>query len=343
VTVIEQSKVVPLRLVMPGGGGAGPLTDAQRFAAVVQFSHDAIITKDLAGIITSWNPAAERIFGYLAEEAVGKSVTILIPPDRQDEEPLILQRIRRGELIEHYETVRRRKDGKYIDISLTVSPIRDADGAIVGASKIARDVTDRKRSEAQISALAGEAEHRAKNVLAVVQAVVRLSQSSTPEGLKAVIDGRIRALAHVHDLFVQSRWAGADLRHLVEDELSPYSRGGRQTSLEGPAVLLQRDVAQTVAVALHELATNAAKYGALSREEGHVDVAWSRIDDGSLVIRWTESGGPHVYTPSHGGFGTRVINSMLQAINGKAHFNWRAKGLECRIVLPASPVDEEPH
>jgi PAS domain S-box-containing protein len=319
------------------------LTDAQRFAAIIEYSDDAIISKDLNGIITTWNPGAERIFGYSAEEVIGKPITILIPPDRQDEEPFILNQIRRGERVDHYETVRRRKDGTYIDISLTVSPIKDVQGNITGASKIARDITERKRTDAQIATLAREAEHRAKNLLAVVQAVVSLSQSSTPEGLKASIDGRIRALAHVHDLFVQSRWAGANLRHLVEEELSPYLRTGRHMGLEGPVVLLQREVAQTVAVAVHELATNAAKYGALSQEQGHVDVAWSQTEDGSLIIRWTESGGPHVYTPSRGGFGTRVINSMMQAINGKVHFNWRPEGLDCRIVLPAygeSQTDE---
>jgi PAS domain S-box-containing protein len=334
-TVIEITKAVPLRLAAPVDDVAGSLTDAQRFAAIVQFSNDAIITKDLDGVIASWNPAAERIFGYSAEEVIGKPVTILIPPERHNEEPIILQRIRQGERIEHYETVRRRKDGTDIDISLTVSPIKDADGTVVGASKIARDISERKRSEAQIVALAGEAEHRAKNMLAVVQAIVRLSQGATSEDLKQAIDGRIRALANVHNLFVQSRWTGADLRSLVEQELSPYA-GSERKRTEGPSVLLARDAAQTLAVALHELATNAAKYGALSRDEGCVDIAWSKTEDGSVVIRWMESGGPHVYTPSHGGFGTRVINNMIQAVNGKVQFNWRAEGLECRIILPGS-------
>jgi two-component sensor histidine kinase len=98
--------------------------------------------------------------------------------------------------------------------------------------------------------------------------------------------------------------------------------------------LLKQDAAQTIAVTIHELATNAAKYGALSRDEGHVDVAWSRADNGLLVIRWVETGGPHVYVPSHGGFGTRVIVNMVRAISGKVHFDWRAEGLECKIILP---------
>jgi PAS domain S-box-containing protein len=116
-------------------------------SAIIESSDDAIVSKDLSGNITSWNPGAERIFGYTAEEVIGRSVTILIPEDRQDEEPGILERIRRGDRIDHYETVRRRKDGTLIDISLTVSPIRDSEGRIVGASKIARDVTERKRAE----------------------------------------------------------------------------------------------------------------------------------------------------------------------------------------------------
>ena len=126
---------------------ASPEFLAQRLAAIVELSDDAIISKDLNGVIQTWNRGAERVFGYTAEEAVGKPVTILIPPDRMDEEPGILARIRRGERIDHYETVRRRKDGSLIDISLTVSPIRDGDGRIAGASKIARDITERKKAE----------------------------------------------------------------------------------------------------------------------------------------------------------------------------------------------------
>ena len=158
---------------------------------------------------------------------VGKPITILIPPDRHDEEPSILERIRRGERVEHFETVRMRKHGSRVDISLTISPVKNAEGKIIGASKIARDITERKRSEAQIAILAREAEHRAKNVLATVQATVHLTQSDTPEGLKQAIEGRIQALANVHRLFVESRWAGAELHSLVKEELAAYSQGRR--------------------------------------------------------------------------------------------------------------------
>ena len=145
-------------------------------ASIVECSDDAIISKTLDGIITSWNKGAERVFGYTAEEVIGKPTTILIPSDRQHEEPVILERLRRGERIEQYETVRQRKDRSLIMISLTVSPVTDAEGNILGASKIARDITERKRSEEQIVTLAREAEHRAKNLLATVQATVNLSE-----------------------------------------------------------------------------------------------------------------------------------------------------------------------
>ena len=258
------------------------LNATQRIASIVESSDDAIISKDLDGVITSWNNGAERIFGYTADEVVGKPVTILIPPDRLDEEPTILERIRRGQRVEHYETVRKRKNGSPVDISLTISPVKNVEGKIIGASKIARDITERKRNEAQFTILAREAEHRASNVLATVQATVHLTQADTPEGLKQAIEGRIQALANVHRLFVESRWQGAELHGLVKEELAAYSQGRELgVQIDGPNVLLEPDTAQVIAVALHELATNAAKYGALSVPDGHVRVEWSHEPNGT--------------------------------------------------------------
>jgi PAS domain S-box-containing protein len=315
---------------------------AQQLAAVVESSDDAIVTKDLNGNITSWNKGAERIFGYLAEEVIGKPVTILIPPDHRDEEDKIIERIRRGQRVEHYETVRQRKHGSLIDISLTMSPIRNQQGKIVGASKVARDISGRKRAEAQIVTLAREAEHRAKNILASVQATVRLSRAETPDGLKQSIEGRIQALANVHRLFVQSRWAGADLHSVIQDELSPYSQGQeKRTSIEGPALVMQPDLAQAIAVAIHELTTNAAKYGALSVPEGRVRIEWSRIPGGKVELRWTETNGPPVKPPTRSGFGTRAMTTMIRDhLAGELNFDWRTSGLTCKIkfaLAQASP------
>jgi two-component sensor histidine kinase len=199
-----------------------------------------------------------------------------------------------------------------------------------------RDITERKAHEGHVHLLTCEAEHRAKNLLANVKDMVQLSQADTPDGLKEAIAGRIEALANVHSLFAQSRWTGAELGSLVKQELSPYSRDGEmRTRIDGPSVMLNSDVAQSMAVALHELATNAAKYGALSEEKGQVRVEWSRTADGPLVLRWTEAGGPPVQLPTRKGFGTHVMEGMIRdGLKGRVQLDWRVEGLVCEMVLP---------
>ena len=299
-------------------------------------SDDAIVSKNLDGIITSWNRGAERLFNYTAEEAIGQPITIIIPPDRLDEERMILTRIRRGEQIDHYETVRQRKHGGLISVSLTVSPVKNAVGKILGASKIARDVTEQRRDQQHISVLAREAEHRSKNLLSNVQAIVNLSQSDTSEGLKRVISGRIRAMSNVHSLFVETRWIGAELSAIATQELAPYlDEHDARVRMEGPETLLKPDVAQAVAVILHELATNASKYGALSDATGQIKLTWSHAEDGQLTLRWTELGGPTVTVPKRQGFGSRLIERTISQLGGKARFDWPSEGLDCEITLQA--------
>jgi PAS domain S-box-containing protein len=285
----------------------------QRLAAIVESSDDAIISKDLNGVISSWNSSAERLFGYTAEEAVGKSVTILIPPENHDEELDILDRIRRGERIDHYETVRRRKDGGLIDISLTVSPIRNALGKIVGASKIARDITERKEAEARRDLLTRELHHRTKNLFSVVQAVVSQSfagKRTVEEARKAVLD-RIHSLGQAHILLVDKEWQGTDILELVSGELRPF---GDRVLMSGPPLILNPQAAQSVALALHELATNAAKYGALSTPSGRILISWS-VDapNGSseFTFRWQERDGPPVSPPEQTGFGSTVLEQVM--------------------------------
>jgi two-component system CheB/CheR fusion protein len=308
-----------------------------RLAAIVESSDDAIVSKNLDGTITSWNTGAERIFGYLTEEIVGRSIKTLIPPERRNEEDAILDRLKRGERIDHYETVRQRKDGTLFPVSLTVSPLKDSRGKIIGASKIARDISDRKKSEAQLALLAREAEHRTKNVLATVQAAVRLTRANSADEFRMAIEGRIQALANVHALFVESRWTGADLRNLIAQELSPYSQGpSARTRIDGPNLVLEPSAAQTMAVAIHELATNAAKYGALSEPGGRVQVDWSRAG-GHLTVRWSEMSTTDVQVPEHQGFGLRIVESMVKShFNGDVRFDWRSSGLLCEMVLDAA-------
>jgi two-component sensor histidine kinase len=259
----------------------------------------------------------------------------VIPKDRQAEERTILTRIRRGEHIDHFETVRQRKDGSLIVISLTVSPVKGADGEIVGTSKIARDISAQKRSQDQIATLAREAEHRSKNVLANALAIVKLSQSETFEGLKQAIEGRIQALANVHSLFVQTRWIGAELSAIARQELTPYlEKGELRARIDGPQVLLEPDAAQSIAVIVHELATNAAKYGALSAADGRIDLSWSHESNGRrLELRWTEPGGPPAQAPTREGFGGRIIRQLAGTVNGSARFDRRPEGLDCEITV----------
>lgn len=305
-------------------------------ASIVESSDDAIVSKNLDGIVTSWNAGAERVFGYTAEEAIGQPITIVIPEDRQDEERTILTRIRRGERIDHFETIRQRKNGSLIVVSLTISPVKDGEGTVVGASKIARDITAQKRSQELIVTLAREAEHRSKNLLANVQATVNLSRADTVEGLKAAIEGRIQALANVHSLFVETRWIGAELSAIAKQELAPYAQKDEaRVRIEGAQVLLEPNAAQAIAMALHELATNAAKYGALSMPTGRIDLRWAHEADGRLILRWTEIGGPPAQTPTRRGFGTRVIEQMIAQLKGETRFDWRSDGLVCEIVLKA--------
>jgi len=304
-------------------------------ASIVDSSDDAIVSKNLDGIIRSWNSGAERIFGYSASEAIGQPITLVIPQDRQSEEREILTRIRRGERIDHFETVRQRKQGSLIVVSLTVSPVKDANDNVVGASKIARDITEQKRSQELIVTLAREAEHRSKNLLANALATVNLSQSNSPQGLKQIIAGRIQALANVCSLFAESRWIGAELSAIARQELAPYSETkGERTVIAGPQTMLVPDAAQAIAITLHELATNAAKYGALSTPDGQVRLEWSDTTDNRLRLRWIETGGPVAQKPARKGLGSRIIEQMIVQQKGEVLFDWRNDGLVCEIALP---------
>jgi PAS domain S-box-containing protein len=317
------------------------LNETQRTAFIVDSSDDAIVGKDLHGIITNWNWGAQQLFGYAADEVLGKPVTVLIPRERQDEERDILQRIGRGERIEHFETVRRRKDGSLVEVSLRISPIKSAEGRIIGASKIARDITERKRAEEHIALLAREVDHRAKNLLSLAQAIVQLTPADTIEDFKAAVEGRLQALARVHTALSESSWVGARLAHLISEELAPYKREGVQrTRSNGPNLLLKPTAAQAMAMVLHELTTNAVKYGALSVPSGSVEIEWRNAADGTLVLHWRETGGPSVKPAERQGFGTKVIErSVRDQLGGDARFDWRPEGLVCEItttVLPSS-------
>lgn len=308
---------------------------AQRLVAIVENSDDAIISKDLNGIITSWNAGAERLFGYAAEEAIGDPVTMLVPQEHLDEEPAILERIRRGDRVEHYETVRRRKDGSLVDISLSVSPIRSLDGRIVGASKIARDITERKCQQEQQALLQREMKHRIKNTIATVQSIAfQTLESITPEERKTFA-ARLEALSRAQDLVALENWQRAPLARVVERALDPFmATYGARITLDCPDVWMSAERALVLSLALHELATNAVKYGALSNEAGTLSIRWMphEAEEKRGVLCWTEAGGPEVQAPARKGFGSRLVERALDG-DSEVSFEFRPAGLFFSVAL----------
>jgi PAS domain S-box-containing protein len=442
---------------------------SQHLAAIVDSSHDAIVSKDLNGVVTSWNPGAERLFGYTAGEIVGKPITTLIPADRRHEEAEILEHIQQGGRVEPFETVRTRRDGSPVVVSVSVSPLKNAAGEVFGASSIARDITKRKEAElalaerevqlglagkaarvgsfvvdyatllihispgfaalhglaeeteqltcqewqarvhpddlarlealrsrvvaerrreqnieyrivgadgearwiesrglvsydgdgrpmrlvgvhiditerkwaeAQQCRLVAELDHRVKNVLATVQAVAShtMQASGSMEHFVTALDGRIRSMASTHELLSHRRWLGIPLAELVERELAPYTTGSN-VEIGGPEVMLNAEAGQTMATVLHELATNAAKYGALSVPSGRVSVRWrvplNRSANSKLVLTWRETGGPLVVPPRKSSYGMQVVRELVPyELGGTVDHVLAPEGAQCQLEIP---------
>jgi PAS domain S-box-containing protein len=318
---------------------------AQRLAAIVESSEDAIVAKDLDGVIMSWNRGAERLFGYAAEEVVGQPITIVIPPDRLDEETQILARIRRGEGVQQLETIRRRKDGSQVEISLTVSPVRNRTGEIVGASKIARDITERKRAQERQALLLREMSHRVKNLFALAGAVITLSARTarTPEELAEQVRNRFGTLARAHELTLpdlrrEQAATPTTLAALARTIVSPFEeQNDRRVTIAGPEVVVGGHAVTSLALLLHELATNAAKYGALSTASGRIAVAWT-VEKDVLSLSWAERDGPPVDGAGNSeGFGTSLVDGAVKGqLQGQIARRWDAGGL---IILMTMPLD----
>ena len=211
----------------------------------------------------------------------------------------------------------------------------DATDHIVRISGVTVDITDRKDAEERQALLAREVDHRARNALALVQSIVRLTRADTIKSYTAAVDGRIGALSRAHTLLAQSRWQGADLARLVDEELAPYRTGeGDRIAASGPDISLEPRTAQTLALALHELSTNAAKYGALSVMSGRVKLTWELRSE-QLVLQWVESDGPAALPPASPGFGIRVISASIERqLEGEARFDWHPEGLHCSLAVP---------
>jgi len=227
----------------------------------------------------------------------------------------------------------RRPDGEVRWCAGTAAASTDKGGRVIRVSGVTIDITERKQAEERQNLLAREVDHRAKNALALAQSIVRLTRGENVKTYIRSVEGRINALARVHTVLSLSSWQGAEIRKLIDEELAPYSTG-EQIDLSGPEVQLEPATAQTVALALHELVTNSAKYGALSTLSGRLSVGWED-QAGLLKIIWVETGGPRVEKPVSRGFGTRsVIASIESQLGGQAEFDWRPEGLVCGLSVP---------
>ncbi|HTM95929.1 MAG TPA: PAS domain S-box protein [Croceibacterium sp.] len=437
------------------------------FTALVESADVGIVAKDLDGVVITWNPAAERLFGYSSAEMVGQSIRRLLPPDRQNEEDEILARIRAGERIDQFFTRRLRKDGQLLDVQVSISPVRDAAGTIVGASKIARDasalvearrkleeserrfrqmadnisqlawitdaqgkfvwvnqrfeefsgytvedmlegvrdklvhpdhvdqvyaefrraigagedyedlfpmrsvegeyrwflsralpirdaegnisewfgtntdVTEQRENSEQIRLLLHEVNHRSKNMLATVQALARKTSCEDASFIER-FERRIAALAVNQDILVRREWREVPLEELVRLQLRFVDQTDDHLRIGGPPYSLSPRAAQIIGMALHELATNSLKYGALSSDEGSVEIGW-KCSEAKFKMWWHERGGPPVAEPQRSGFGTMLIRDVPRSsLAASVTMNFEPEGLCWQIEAPAAALSVEP-
>ena len=309
-------------------------------AFIVESSQDAIISKDLSGLVTSWNRGAERLLGYSFDEIVGSPVTILIPPDRRDEDATVFERLGRGELVEPYETVRTRKNGSVVDVLVTASPIWNTEGRIIGVSKIAHDITELKRVRDRQALLLGEMKHRVNNLVAVLDALGRGAipkGEATTEAFFGSFMGRVRALLSAGEMVVSSSTLRADLGDTARLTLRPFvGEHPERIRIRGPALLLAEKTIAGLALAFHELATNALKYGALAGVDGTIDLDWT-IEQSVVKIVWKEHVAHDLGAPQKRGFGSRLIRAAVSSEqDGQSEIDFEADGLRCVLEFRIS-------
>ncbi|MFH5925099.1 HWE histidine kinase domain-containing protein [Roseomonas xinghualingensis] len=305
----------------------------------------AIFTLDLEGRVTTWNPGAQRILGYEESEILGRPGAVIFTPEERAEgqpETEMSQAVEDGRA--SAERWHIRADGSRFWAGGMMMPLRDREGRLQGFLKILCDHTERRRDDERRLLVTDELAHRVKNTLAAVQsvAVQTLREADISPVLQATLVERLKALGRAHDMLVRTGWKGALLSEVLERTLSPYAGNGGAVrySTEGPSVRLSSDTTVILNLALHELATNAAKYGALSAPSGHVEVVWEveqRPEEKTpaVVISWREREGPPVRPSVRRGFGTRMLERALPyQSGGEAKLSFEPEGVECRMRLP---------
>jgi len=315
-------------------------TIEQRYRRVFEQTKDPIITADLNQVITDANPAAAEAVGVSREEAIGRGIADFIPPEDYEQSSAKLdEKIERGGTT-RYDVRVRGAGGATLFWEINSGLTYDEEGKPLGLHVVARDVTERKRWERHQALLVAELNHRVKNTLAIVQSLAHqtFKRSENPSDAIAAYEGRLNALAAAHNLLTRENWESAEIAQVVEGSLQPFCTESR-CSLHGPPCRVGPRVAVRLSLALHELATNAVKYGAFSNEDGKVSVAWTSTPDG-LEITWRESGGPEVTAPAHKGFGTRMLQRALaQDVGGNVALAFEPEGVSCKIIITEGLAD----
>ncbi|MGE0036176.1 MAG: response regulator [Xanthobacteraceae bacterium] len=292
---------------------------------------------DLISNTLAWDEGQHAIFGVTPGEfsVTPEHVKVLIAPEDWEPIRISMENLQKHGGTQQTEYRVHRPNGQMRWCISNAAATKDAAGRVVSISGVTVDVTDRKNAEEQQALLAREVDHRAKNAMAIVQSIVKLTKAgSVPEYANA-IEGRIKALSRAHALLSDARWQGAELTELVKDELAPYFSGSAdRIVIGGPNLFLDPTTAQTLALALHELATNCAKHGALSQSAGRIELEWE-AQANDIVIRWHETGGPPPHQPRKIGFGMKIITlSIERQLGGTSNFEWRQGGLFCSLRVP---------
>ena len=317
-----------------------------RLASIAAAALEALIGVDRNGTIETWNRAATLLLGYEADEIIGQPMSLLVPVDLRVSHDAMLRRVLDGRTVTHFDSDRRHKDGRNIPVSMSLAPILDLQGRVTGLVEAAHDISDRREWDRRQSLMSRELMHRVKNSLAVLQAIVRSTLRTTPDPrvFAEVFTGRLTSMAAAQDIVTDGEWKGADLERLARHQLAVHCSGDiPRIRMSGPPVQLPPDAAVPVGLALHELGTNAAKYGSLSAPDGTVDFSWSSGVDSkkrpTLHMEWREIGGPTVSPPQTQGFGGVLIDRGIGGAVVKRDFE--PTGLVCVIDVVLIPGKSE--
>jgi PAS domain S-box-containing protein len=310
----------------------------ERYRTLIENANDLVFTLDLDFRITSANPAVKQLLGYAPEELVGTPLSRYVPATQLPKHKEMLRRKLTGETgATRYEMQVVARNGQVRTLETNSRLSLDRDGKPNAIHAISRDITERKKYEEHLAFTTRELSHRTKNVLAVVLAMVRQigKQTESFDQFEERFSGCIKALAFCHDLLVESDWQGADLRSLIAVQVAPF--GGldeRKIRAIGPPITLSPQATQLIGLAVHELATNAAKHGALTTPAGTVTIEWQPGHaNGAARLAWREQNGPRVAPPTRRGFGHTVLERMASSLGGEASLQFQPEGLRWSMVL----------